>query len=58
MNTKLLHQAAGAITVSVRPARQRSGTRHTYVLNGVELHDVLIGGKWVTTSVKASATQH
>jgi len=37
-----------AITVSVRPATLRTGTVHSYVLNGTLLRDVFVGGKWVT----------
>ncbi len=37
-----------AVTVSVRPAPLRTGTVHSYVLNGTLLRDVLVGGKWVT----------
>lgn len=37
-----------AVTVSVRPATRRTGTVHSYVLNGTLLRDVLVAGKWVT----------
>jgi hypothetical protein len=37
-----------AITVSVRPCTPRTGTTHTYVLNGTLLRDVLVDGHWVT----------
>ncbi|MBT2794017.1 hypothetical protein [Paraburkholderia strydomiana] len=37
-----------AVTVSARPATRRTGTVHSYVLNGTLLRDVLVGGKWVT----------
>ncbi|AXF12812.1 hypothetical protein CUJ91_33125 (plasmid) [Paraburkholderia graminis] len=43
-----MYARTGAVTVSVRPATLRTGTVHTYVLNGTLLRDVLVGGKWVT----------
>ncbi|CAD6556687.1 hypothetical protein LMG28727_06170 [Paraburkholderia kirstenboschensis] len=43
-----MYARTGAVTVSVRPAMPRTGTVHTYVLNGTLLRDVLVGGKWVT----------
>ena len=43
-----MYVRTGAVTVSVRPAMQRTGTVHTYVLNGTLLRDVLVDGKWVT----------
>lgn len=39
-----------AITVSARPAQPRVGTTHTYTLNGTQLRDVLVDGRWVTLS--------
>ncbi|REG45484.1 hypothetical protein B0G80_9081 [Paraburkholderia sp. BL6669N2] len=43
-----MYARTGAVIVAVRPAMQRTGTVHTYVLNGTLLRDVLAGGKWVT----------
>ncbi|MFL9886848.1 hypothetical protein PQR66_27665 [Paraburkholderia agricolaris] len=37
-----------AVTVSIRQARPRVGTTHTYELNGTLLHDVLEDGEWIT----------
>ena len=39
---------AEAVTLSVRPSAPRTGTTHTYVLNGSFLRDVLVNGEWVT----------
>ena len=36
------------ITVSIRPTTRRTGTSHTYVLNGTLLRDVLVDGNGVT----------
>ncbi|WP_429482174.1 hypothetical protein [Paraburkholderia youngii] len=38
-------------TVSTRPGKQRSGSLHTYVLNGATFTDRLIDGQWVTVKV-------
>ncbi|TCG01016.1 hypothetical protein BZM26_09665 [Paraburkholderia strydomiana] len=43
-----LQRRAEAVTLSVRPCSPRSGTTHTYVLNGTLMRDVLVDGKWVT----------
>lgn len=43
-----MNARTGAVTISVRPATRRTGTVHTYVLNGTLLRDVLVGGKWIT----------
>ena len=38
------------LTVDVRRTHCRTGTTHTYVLNGTLLRDVLIDRRWVTVS--------
>ncbi|MGU7775695.1 hypothetical protein ACV229_36770 [Burkholderia sp. MR1-5-21] len=46
-----------AFTVATRPARPRVGVEHAYTLNGSELRDVLIDGRWVTLSATAAPSQ-
>jgi hypothetical protein len=43
-----LYARTEAITVSVRPCQPRSGSTHSYELNGTLMRDVLVDGKWVT----------
>lgn len=38
-------------TVATRSTPLRAGTVHTYVLNGAQLRDVLVEGRWVTVQV-------
>jgi hypothetical protein len=42
---------AVAFTVAARPSKPRMGTEHSYRLNGSLLRDVLVAGRWMTTSV-------
>ena len=48
---------ANGITVAIRPGRPRVGVEHVYTLNGSELRDVLIDGRWVTLSATATPSQ-
>ncbi|HDR8993152.1 MAG: hypothetical protein ACN6QT_06170 [Burkholderia contaminans] len=50
-------KVANGIPVAGRPARPRVGGDHVYTLNGSELRDVLIDGRWVTLSVTATPLQ-
>ncbi|ACB69185.1 hypothetical protein BamMC406_6785 (plasmid) [Burkholderia ambifaria MC40-6] len=50
-------KVANGITVAIRPARPRVGGEHVYTLNGSELRDVLIEGRWVTLSATATPSQ-
>ncbi|WP_244097101.1 hypothetical protein [Burkholderia ambifaria] len=43
--------------MAIRPARPRVGGEHVYTLNGSELRDVLIEGRWVTLSATAAPSQ-
>jgi len=50
-------KVANGITVAICPARPRVGREHVYTLNGSELRDVLIEGRWVTLSATATPSQ-
>jgi hypothetical protein len=39
------------MTHAVRPLTRRTGSEHTYVLNGSRLRDVFVDGRWITVSV-------
>ena len=44
------------ITVSTRRCPRRSGNVHTYVLNGTQLRDVRVDGRWITVSASTPVT--
>ena len=39
-------------TIAVRPGSVRSGTEHSYTLNGARLTDRFINGQWLTVKVQ------
>jgi len=53
-----LYARTSATTVAMRPAQPRIGTTHKYELNGTRMHDVLDGGKWITTSAVPAGDVH
>ncbi len=42
-----------AVTLAVRPSRPRVGTVYEYELNGSQLRDVHVDGRWLTVQVTA-----
>jgi hypothetical protein len=46
------------VTHAVRPLKRRTGTEHSYVLNGSHLRDVFVEGRWITVSVSAPVRVH
>ncbi|MEQ5844314.1 MULTISPECIES: hypothetical protein [Paraburkholderia] len=48
--------STSAVTVAARSTPPRVGTTHTYVLNGAQLRDILVDGRWVTFQVAGVAS--